>query len=44
MDIHIIPCLKDNYAYIVENKETKNACVVDPSESEPVVNFLKKIN
>ena len=42
MDIHIIPCLKDNYAYIVENKETKNACDVDPSESEPVVNFLKK--
>ncbi|NDC43875.1 MAG: hydroxyacylglutathione hydrolase, partial [Proteobacteria bacterium] len=30
MDIHIIPCLKDNYAYIVENKKTKNACVIDP--------------
>ena len=42
MDIHIIPCLKDNYAYIVENKETKNVCVVDPSESEPVISFLKK--
>ena len=41
MDIHIIPCLKDNYAYIVENKKTKNVCVVDPSESEPVINFLK---
>ena len=41
MDIHIIPCLKDNYAYIVENKKTKNACVIDPSESEPVINFLK---
>ena len=22
MDIHIIPCLKDNYAYIIENKKT----------------------
>ena len=42
MDTHIIPCLKDNYAYIIENKKTKNACVVDPSESEPVINFLKK--
>ena len=44
MDTHIIPCLKDNYAYIIENKTTKNACVVDPSESEPVINFLKKKN
>ena len=44
MDTHIIPCLKDNYAYIIENKKTKNACVVDPSESEPVINFLKKKN
>ena len=41
MDIHIIPCLKDNYTYIVENKKTKNVCVVDPSESKPVINFLK---
>ena len=42
MDIHIIPCLKDNYAYIVENKNTKNACVIDPSESGPIINFIKK--
>lgn len=40
MVTHIIPCLKDNYAYIVENKKTKNACVIDPSESEPIINFL----
>ena len=42
MDIHIIPCLKDNYAYIIENKKTKNACVVDPSESNPIRDYLKK--
>ncbi len=42
MDIHIIPCLKDNYAYIVENKKTKNACVIDPSESAPIKDFLNK--
>ena len=42
MNIHIIPCLKDNYAYIIENKKTKNACVIDPSESYPVIDFLEK--
>ena len=40
MDIHIIPCLKDNYAYIVENKKTKSACVIDPSEAAPIISFL----
>jgi hydroxyacylglutathione hydrolase len=42
MNIHIIPCLKDNYAYIIENEKTKNACVIDPSESGPVLIFLEK--
>jgi hydroxyacylglutathione hydrolase len=42
MNIHIIPCLKDNYAYIIENKKTKNACVIDPSELDPVADFLEK--
>ncbi|MBT4698844.1 MAG: hydroxyacylglutathione hydrolase [Alphaproteobacteria bacterium] len=46
MDIHIIPCLKDNYAYIVENKKTKSACVIDPSEAAPIISFLNtnKVN
>jgi hydroxyacylglutathione hydrolase len=42
MNIHIIPCLKDNYAYIIENEKTKNACVIDPSESDPILSFLEK--
>jgi len=42
MNIHIIPCLKDNYAYIIENKKTKNVCVIDPSEPDPVADFLEK--
>ena len=42
MNIHIIPCLKDNYAYIIENEKTKNACVIDPSETGPVLIFLEK--
>jgi len=42
MNIHIIPCLKDNYAYIIENKKTKNVCVIDPSEPDPIADFLEK--
>lgn len=34
MEIVVIPCLKDNYAYLIQGE---NVCaVVDPSEAEPV--------
>ena len=42
MKIEIIPCLKDNYAYLIIDKSKKIACVVDPSESEPIINYLDK--
>jgi hydroxyacylglutathione hydrolase len=42
MQIIPIPCLKDNYAYIINDEVSKNVGVVDPSESEPVINFLEK--
>ena len=44
MKIEIIPCLKDNYAYVIIDKNNKKTCVVDPSESEPIINFLEKHN
>jgi hydroxyacylglutathione hydrolase len=31
-----VPCLKDNYAYLVVCDATRRAVVVDPSEAEPV--------
>jgi hydroxyacylglutathione hydrolase len=31
-----IPCLKDNYAYLVVCEETGEAAIVDPSEAAPV--------
>jgi hydroxyacylglutathione hydrolase len=37
LEITIIPCLKDNYAYLVTCRETRAAAVVDPSESLPVL-------
>ena len=42
MKIQVIPCLQDNYAYLIIDEKNSTACVIDPSESEPVINFLKK--
>jgi len=44
MQITTIPCLSDNYAYIINDDKTKTVGVVDPSEAEPIISFLKKEN
>jgi len=46
MKIEIIKCLKDNYSYLIIDETNKNACVVDPSEGKPIINFIEnnKIN
>ena len=42
MEITPIPCLTDNYAYIICDNNSKTTAVVDPSESKPIISFLKK--
>ena len=42
MKIKIILCLTDNYCYLIIDEKTKKACVVDPSESEPVIKYLEE--
>ena len=42
MKIQIIPCLKDNYSYLVIDEESNIACVVDPGEAEPIIEYLEK--
>ena len=42
MKIEIISCLQDNYSYLIIDETNNNACVVDPSEAIPVINFLEK--
>ncbi len=37
-----IPCLKDNYAYLVVCDRTKRCAVVDPSEAAPVIDAAKR--
>jgi len=44
MKIEIVPCLKDNYSYVIIDEKNQKTCVVDPSESKPVINFLEKNN
>ena len=44
MQVTPIPCLTDNYAYIINDINFKNIGVVDPSEAQPIIAFLKKKN
>ena len=42
MQITPIPCLTDNYAYIIKDTNSKMIGVVDPSEALPIISFLNK--
>ena len=44
MKIEIIPCLQDNYSYLIIDEYNGTACVIDPSEAEPIINFIEKEN
>ncbi len=41
MDIEIIPCLNDNYSYLIKDNQTNTVAIIDPSEFGPCD---KKIN
>lgn len=42
MRIVPIPCLSDNYAYLLVCSETKEAAIVDVSEAEPVIAAIEE--
>jgi len=42
MEITPIQCLQDNYAYIINDYNSKTVGVVDPSEAFPIISFLNK--
>ena len=44
MHVSPVPCLTDNYAYIINDNVSKTVGVVDPSEALPVIAYLKKLN
>ena len=47
MLVEIIPCLSDNYSYVIHEKETNTVSIVDPAEFETcdkVINKYKKLD
>jgi len=42
LNIDIIPCLKDNYSFVIHDTETDTVAVVDPSEFKPIDDFIEK--
>ena len=44
MKVKIIPCLKDNYSYLIIDDKNNKSCVVDPSEAKPIIEYLEKNN
>ena len=46
MKVEIIKCLQDNYSYLIIDETDQSACVIDPSEAKPIIDFVEdnKIN
>ncbi|KAI4324345.1 hypothetical protein L6164_023892 [Bauhinia variegata] len=44
LQIELVPCLRDNYAYLLHDVDTGTVGVVDPSEAMPIIDALSKKN
>ena len=44
MKIQIRPCLQDNYSYLIIDEKIHIACVIDPSEADPIIKYLEENN
>ena len=42
LSIEIIPCLNDNYSYLLYDKESNIVAIIDPSDFEPCDKIIKK--
>ena len=42
LKVNIISCLQDNYSYIIHDTNTDVVGVIDPSEFNPIDNYIKK--
>ena len=42
LNINIVPCLQDNYSFIIHEEETNTISVIDPSEFKSINNFIEK--
>ena len=41
MRIQTIPCLNDNYSYLIIDEKKNIACVIDPSDAVPIIDYLE---
>ncbi len=44
LEIHPIKAFNDNYLWIFKDSGSSGACIVDPGDAAPVLNYLKKEN
>ncbi|KAK8549249.1 hypothetical protein V6N13_008926 [Hibiscus sabdariffa] len=44
LQIELVPCLQDNYAYLLHDVDTGTVGVVDPSEAVPIIDALSRKN
>lgn len=44
MQVHRLSALSDNYIFLLHDRETNTAAVVDPAEAAPVLRSLKMLN
>ncbi len=44
IEIKIVDQLSDNYSYIIYSLNKKEALIVDPAESKPIIKYLKRKN
>ncbi|KAF2601958.1 hypothetical protein F2Q70_00024545, partial [Brassica cretica] len=44
LKIELVPCSKENYAYVLHDEDTGTVGVVDPSEAAPVIEALSRKN
>ncbi|XP_051133136.1 probable hydroxyacylglutathione hydrolase 2, chloroplastic [Andrographis paniculata] len=44
LQIELVPCLRDNYAYLLHDVDTGTVGVVDPSEALPIIDALNRKN
>ena len=42
MKVEIIPCLSDNFSYLIQDKESDKVSIVDPAEYKACDNVIKK--
>ena len=44
MKIEVIPCLEDNYSYLIYEEETETVSIVDPSEFDSCEKIISNYN